>query len=1028
MRWPSPPLSASLVLLTAAALALLGAISRFESPPRGLRASVEPVALAPGQILDRKLGRGSAEAFSVHLGSGEYLHLVVEQRGVDLVARLTDPSGRELLEVDSPTGREGPENLFHVARRPGRHRVEIRALDGSSAGPYRLRIADLRPASDGDRSRAAAAAAFSLAERESAGGEPRAALGLYRTALGHWRTAGERRGEAMTLRRIGQVAFRLGDLRAAAAAFDRALPLLQRLSDPREEARVLNELGTAQRLLAETGRAESAYERALRLSQSLGDRRGEALALNNLGVLYDSVSQPQKALDAYDRALALWRSLGESSRAAATLHNLGFVYGVLGRPREALDFLQESLALQRAAGDRRGEAATLTSIAWVYSSAGVPRQSLALYDEALRLWRAAGDPRGEAGALGRRGAVLARLGRREEALASYRQALLIFRRAGERAAEAHLLLGIGEVLEARADERSARAAQERARGILHRIGDRNGEAYALLALARGDRRRGALRPALAKAEQALALVETLRGGTASQALRTFYLASRYSHYELCIDLRMRLEEREPGRGHAARAFEISERARARGLLDMMADARPSRREVADPASRGPWRAFQERISAVESERTQLLAQGARPRRIAELDRQLRGLLIEGEKLRARPRLDLPAPEPLGLPAIQSLLDGETLLLEYALAEERSFLWLVGRDSLVGRVLPGRAEIEAQARRVHELLAESHKRGERTQAELATAALAETLLGPVADQLGRKRLVIVADGALQYVPFAALPVAAPGGGPGAAPLLTRHEIAHLPSASVLASLRRRVAGRRPAPHLVAVLADPVFGRDDARRRQSLARTPLQRSAEDLGLSRFPPLPNTRREAEAILSLVPADESFRALGFDATREAVLSGRLGLYRIIHLASHGLLNPEHPELSGLVLSLVDEQGRDVQGFLRAHEVFELDLPADLVVLSACRTALGREVRGEGLTGLACGFFHAGAARVLVSLWNVDDQATAELMRRFYHGLLRRGLPPVRALREAQLSMLRDPRWAAPYYWAGFTLQGEWR
>jgi CHAT domain-containing protein len=319
------------------------------------------------------------------------------------------------------------------------------------------------------------------------------------------------------------------------------------------------------------------------------------------------------------------------------------------------------------------------------------------------------------------------------------------------------------------------------------------------------------------------------------------------------------------------------------------------------------------------------------------------------------------------------------------------------------------------------------------------------LAPVAAVLGRKRLVIVSDGALQYVPFGALPNP-DAGGAGAnkrRPLIVDHEVVNLPSASVLATMRREMSERRPAARTVAVFSDPVFQPDDPRLKQArLARldgekwngdgsqteSRLVRSANDTGLASFERLIHTRKEAEAIVALVPSEQGFKALDFAASRATVMNTGLDQYRIVHFATHGLLNSRRPELSGIVLSLVDEEGRPLEGFLRAHEIYNLKLNAELVVLSACSTALGKEIKGEGLVGLTRGFMYAGTPRVIASLWNVRDEATAELMKRLYRNMLIGKSSPAAALREAQVSMWREPRWAAPYYWAGFTLQGEWK
>ena len=189
-----------------------------------------------------------------------------------------------------------------------------------------------------------------------------------------------------------------------------------------------------------------------------------------------------------------------------------------------------------------------------------------------------------------------------------------------------------------------------------------------------------------------------------------------------------------------------------------------------------------------------------------------------------------------------------------------------------------------------------------------------------------------------------------------------------------------------------------------------------------------LPFSRAEAEAVGALVPTKSLLKAIDFRASRGLATGGELSNYRIVHFATHGLLNSEHPELSGLVLSLVDENGKAQDGFLRMNEIYNLQLSADVVVLSACQTGLGKEIKGEGLVGLTRGFMYAGAQRVVASLWQVDDLATAELMKRFYREMLKENLRPAAALRAAQLEMMKQKRWSSPFFWASFIIQGEWK
>jgi CHAT domain-containing protein len=395
---------------------------------------------------------------------------------------------------------------------------------------------------------------------------------------------------------------------------------------------------------------------------------------------------------------------------------------------------------------------------------------------------------------------------------------------------------------------------------------------------------------------------------------------------------------------------------------------------------------------------------------------------------------LTQPRPLAVSDLQRFLGPDTILLEYFLGDSRSFLWAVTHNALVTFELPKREEIENAARRLYETLSSAQKRAPASRT--LTLQLGTMLLGPVADAIENKRLVVVADGALQYIPFTALRLPER--------VIAHHEVLYAPSASALASLRTDASSRNRPSMTLAVFADPVFDKNDERvtgigvrspRIEPVARDtdtvmPLDIAVRDAGIdgSVLARLPFTRREANAILPLVPRRKRKAALDFDASRATAFGKDLANYRIVHFATHALIDSRRPEFSGIVLSLVDTRGREQDGFLSATEIFNLKLGADLVILSACRTALGQDVRSEGLVGLTRGFMYAGVPRVVASLWKVDDAATAELMRLFYEGMLGpKKLRPAAALRQAQMALARTPQWSAPYYWAAFVLQGEW-
>jgi CHAT domain-containing protein len=530
------------------------------------------------------------------------------------------------------------------------------------------------------------------------------------------------------------------------------------------------------------------------------------------------------------------------------------------------------------------------------------------------------------------------------------------------------------------------------------------------------------------------------------------------------------------------ALQVLERSRARTLLETLAYAHVDVGNGANPALLERERSLQEGIKARSEQRIHhMLTDTPAGEQAKALEKEINELIAEYQEVEAQIRSASPSyaaltqPQPLRAAEIQQqVLDQDTLLLEYSLGEERSHVFAVTPDSLQAFDLPGRADIERAARRVYALLtAPDHgargatpgqrKQGQRERDNAfpkAATELSRMVLGPIAKQLAGKRLLIVADGALQYLPFAVLADPASGATQSFVPLIVHHEIDNLPSASVLAVLRQQERNRSVAPKAVAVLADPVFNKQDPRvatsAKASAANSAppggtqrssitdelfpgpssaglLTRSAADVGLGRngqlnLPRLRFSRQEADSILAVTPGGRGAEVLDFKANRAAAMDPALSQYQIVHFATHGLLNSEHPELSGLVFSLVDEQGKPQDGFLELQDLYNLNLPAELVVLSSCETALGKEISGEGLVGLTRGFMYAGATRVVASLWKVSDIATARLMADFYRAMEHDGRRPAAALRSAQIQMWKQKRWNSPYFWAAFQIQGEWR
>ncbi|BAZ32205.1 TPR domain protein [Cylindrospermum sp. NIES-4074] len=782
------------------------------------------------------------------------------------------------------------------------------------------------------------------------------------------------------------------------------------------------------------------FAEALPLYRTVGDRQSEANTLIYIGRIYSNLGDKQKALDYYTQSLPLYQQVGDKAGEGANLNSIGKIYLDLGERQKALDYYNQSLPLRRQVGNKAGEATTLTSIGAIYNLLGEQQKALDYYNQALPLTRQVADKGGEAITLSNIGKVYSDLGEQQKALDYYNQSLPLYRQVGNKGWEATALNNIGKAYNILGERQKALDYYSQALPLYQKVGNKGGEARLLYNIASLERDRGNLQAALSQVEKSIKIVEDLRTKISSQELRASYFATVQDYYQLQIDLLMQLHKKQSSTGYDALALQVSERARARSLLELLTEANADIRQGVEPKLLSQEVNLQQQLDALEQRRIQLLGGNDNKAQAQVIEKEIEALLEQYKQVQAQIRATSPRyaaltqPQPLSLKQIQQqVLDDNTLLLEYSLGETRSYLWAVTNKSITSYELPKRADIEAKVKKFRQAITDSFINNSPS-----IDALSQQILAPVAQQLGNKRLVVVSDGALQYVPFAALN--SPNSqGSSYKPLLLKHEIITLPSASTVAILRGEQKERKSAPKRLLVLADPIFSRDDERLRgkvqvsrrmtpeSNLDSLALKRASRDSEVS-LARLPFTRKEAEAILSLIPISDRKQAFDFTASRTTATSKDLSQYQIIHFATHGILNSKHPELSGVVLSLFDNQGMPQNGFLRLHDVFNLNLQADLVVLSACQTGLGEEVKGEGLVGLTRGFMYAGSPRVVVSLWSVDDQATSELMKVFYQKMLQEGLKPAAALRAAQIEIWRTQNYAAPYYWAAFTLQGEWR
>lgn len=1003
--------------------------------------SQEEKSLVLDQVVESELPGGITHYYQITLSENQKLVVAVYQISIDIKATLFDPKGNPVAESNSPHAVEIPEVVQTISEVAGVYRLAITAVKPNTTGRYKIDVEALSAATPKD-------------------------IATYKgeKLFGDGLMLSYRNTEESILKAI--------------AKFEEAYLLFKSIGDSKGETVCLSNIAGRYSAFGERQKALEYHLRSLESAKASGDKAIEIAAYHNLGTNFQRVGEIQKSFEAFEKGLALARATKDKRGLPAILSSLGGLYWDLGERQTALSYYEEALTENRKGGDHSNEASTISKMALVYEEAGDKTKALELYQQAYEIAQTFKIQRPIPLYLYYIGRVFADTGNKEKALEFLNQALEKCRATGSRAIEANVLARLAIVYGESGETSKALDYFKQGLEISRAVENKTGEAAVLYYKARFERDSGNLEQARTDIEESLALVESYRTKIGVPSLRASYLATIQNHYELAIDTLMRLHAKDSTRGFDRLAFEMNERARARTLLESLAESQVNIREGVPTELLQKEKALLQKLNARAEAFTNLNPKQADT--IVSVKKELEDLRAQYERLQAEIRASSPRyaalnfPTPLGLKEIQQkVLDRDTMLVEYALGKERSYVFVATSDSLQTFTLSKRSEIETKARSVYELLTARNKRVkfetvdeklervEKADGEIseATKELSQMILAPVEKSLTKKRLLIIADGALQYVPFAALTVVSSkdkNSGQRTADsgqfLIDLYEIVNLPSASTLAVLRDELKERKPAPKAVAIFADPVFDAEDERFKavaskgkssgisaelfakarnnkrsdaSHLTRAMRDVEGDDSGLN-LARLPFTRKEADAISALVPSSQSKATLDFSANRNSALNPEISQYRIVHFATHSFVSSAHPELSGIVLSLIDEQGKPQEGFLRTSDVYNLKLPAELVVLSGCKTGLGKEIRGEGLVGFTRGFMYAGAARVAVSLWDVNDEATSELMARFYRGMLKEKLSPSEALRQAQISMMKDKRWGAPYYWASFVLQGE--
>lgn len=947
--------------------------------------------------------------FRCSLEAGDFLEVITKSD--EVIYRLQEQTGELLLATEGSDTRR----LFFIA--PERATLVLSLL-GPAGSAYRLEIKRPRPANE--RAHQLIKAQDDLKQARELSKQfaswDRAQV-LFERAHTLWQEQGETTMAAITLAEWGIAERKHKQNWDAVDHLEKAIARLDLMQEPHLAA-------TCRMWLANCYRALGYHHRGLTLTESVvvhaRDHEDSLLlgsALNDLARMRQRLGYYHQTLALFEEANQIWTDLGRTNYLTTGLTNLGEYLSHLGLYELARDYFLKAMTQARPAGDSIVLADLYLYLGWNAYRQQQFKDAHADLQQALNLYQQNQNIYRQIIARERLAILLDAQGHLEAAQTHLDQAINLVEDKESPLDKANLSATMGLFALKRKQYATAIQLGKDVFSVGKKLGNqplqRNGlylQAQAMAALNQPLEARALLAPIVDHVESER---QTLTGIT----LRGTFRADRHEFYDLYLQLCMELHQKHPQSGYEREALSLIERIRGRGLLEGMARTENNDMSLVQNLSE-----LQHQISLKESERLQLSKQQREGIKGQQLAKELRALMMDYD--RTRYALVSPSMQPTGSilhePIKHYALEKDSLLLVYALTEQQSYLWVVDGSNVQAFLLPSQKEIRSLAWKYYRYVSDYPVRLREQARKKAERELANVLLEPLSklNLEGKKRLVFMNDDILHRVPFAALRM------PGQSKrLVDQFELSTIPSMRIMQKREALLSQRSKAKKEIFILADPVFGANDPR----LAGKTSNGSSTNriLDLTRLERLPETEAEAHFIEKVFVGKPQKTVQGFTANLAEMASWRLQDYRILHFATHALPNAKHPELAGLVTTLVDQEGKPTHGFFHTHAIENLALTAELVVLSACQTA-GTPLEGEGLVGLSHGFLKAGARAVLVSLWNIDDAATRHLMTAFYEAMVREGDPPAEALRKAQRSMASIDTYQSPYFWAGFALLGE--
>jgi CHAT domain-containing protein/tetratricopeptide (TPR) repeat protein len=895
----------------------------------------------------------------------------------------------------------GKETITFVSA--GRYRIDIGSADSSS------KSAGLEIHMSRNAISLQAAADWKAAEGLAINSKHSPQVPTILASLERWQALKDPPSIARTWLKLGDAVLSTGDLSRAHEAYEHALEICSTMGDTRCRAEAANNSGHTAQQLGDLSDAFTRLDEAAQGWQEISRPLEQGKTLSNLGILYSRTGDFRRAISTYDRAGTILRTL-DPLAYAKVLNNLGLCFVALAEYEPAKIYFYKAIAVEEKMPGARGDwIRARLNLGRTLMLQGQLQRARALIEEVVKDTQTWPDRTLRAFAVNNLGQTWFRLGVTDAAESRLKEALDLHGSSGDKRGEAIAYHYLGLIARKRGDIAAARESLTQALDIRRTRGLRDDAVDSLYALAELEFTAGDAAPAQSLAEEAISLLEFVRSSIPSAGLRAAFYARRRNLLDLLVAIAMRSNNPNA----VSDGFLASELGRSRALLDIVGE-----RDRSSP--RPPDLMVRQARIRKEINFLSLLA-ADESKRHESVKERLQALLAEEQQVEARIRESIESRESAARPlasvnSLQQMLSSRRAIVEYHLGERHSYLWLVRDQSIEVFTLPSRAVIERQISTAVRLFGKPRDRRAspalQEQFVRAMKRLSATLLGQLQQPLLPPQLILILDGDLHRVPFAALRL------PSGEYLGIQHDLLRAPSAAFLQHSSQRGLAT-PFRKAVLVVYDPIFSLDDQR------VPPAFRKPQDGRRTSFARLPFTE-ELQTIAGLVPPARRDFLRGFDASVPRLRSLPLDQYGVLYFSTHAVINDEIPELSRIALSVVDRKGHSLDGFLFSHQLADLHLNHATVVLSACETALGKKVMGEGLAGFSSSLFAAGASQLVLTVSEVDAQASSVLVSETF----RRAFAPhpetmEHALRLAQRSFLRS-QWSDPYYWASFVVVGS--